>query len=84
MNKFRVCLVILVITLVLPWSLSWALESSIQPTGVVRYNAAKAQDGYTLVTHNMSNRAFFAGHGRLHCSHMADEIQCRPIRHAAA
>jgi hypothetical protein len=39
-------------------SAAYALESSIQPTGLVLYKQGKALDGYTLVTHNSSNRAF--------------------------
>jgi hypothetical protein len=35
-----------------------ALESSIQPTGLLVYKQGKALDGYTLVSHNASKRAF--------------------------
>jgi hypothetical protein len=58
MRKNRLVLAVLIVGLALVSASAWALESSIQPTGVLRYNAAKALDGYTLVTSNTSNQAF--------------------------
>jgi hypothetical protein len=49
---------VLAIAMILAGGTAWALESSKQPIVLVRYNAAKAEDGYTQVTHNASNRAF--------------------------
>jgi hypothetical protein len=58
MRRKFVGVLMLVVGLTLSWSTTWALESSIQPTGLYRYNKAKALQGYTLVTHNYSPRAF--------------------------
>ena len=56
MKRFNACL--LVLFLVLPASWVFALESSIQPTGLLQLNRDKAFDGYTLVTSTTSKRAF--------------------------
>ena len=58
MKKKPLILTVLIAAMVLAGTTAWALESSIQPTGVLRYNAEKAQDGYTLFTSNTSNQAF--------------------------
>ena len=43
----------IILGLVLLCNVAWALESSVQPTGVLRYDKDKAQDGYTLITWNL-------------------------------
>jgi len=53
MKKRCLLLGCLIIGLVLSWNIAWALESSIQPTGLLRYDKQKAQDGFTLVTFNV-------------------------------
>ena len=58
MKKQRFMVGIVAAILLLGCTLAFALESSIQPTGLIRYNKAKAFQGYTLVTSNTSNRAF--------------------------
>ena len=56
MRKSIAAIFLLILVLAVP--AAYSLESSVQPTGLIRYNVQKAQDGYTLVTHNSSNRAF--------------------------
>jgi hypothetical protein len=58
MKKRGLAILVLIVALSLAGGSAWALESTIQPTGLVRYNPEKALDGYTLVTHNYSDRAF--------------------------
>jgi hypothetical protein len=58
MKKYRFMVGVVAAVLLLGCTVAFALESSIQPTGVIRYNKAKAFQGYTLVTANTSNRAF--------------------------
>ena len=58
MRKHALLLTFIAAILVLGCATAFALESTIQPTGLYRYNKAKALQGYTLVTHNFSDRAF--------------------------
>ena len=56
MKRLKVCLLVLFLVLSASWA--FALESSIQPTGLLQMNREKAFDGYTLVTSTTSKRAF--------------------------
>jgi hypothetical protein len=58
MKKYRFTVGVVAAVLLLGFTVAFALESSIQPTGLIRYNTAKAFQGYTLVTSNTSNQAF--------------------------
>lgn len=54
MKRFNACLLVLFLVLSASWV--FALESSIQPTGLLQMNREKAFDGYTLVTSTTSKR----------------------------
>jgi hypothetical protein len=56
MRKTKLVVGIVVAFLFLSCTMAFALESSIQPTGLLRFNKAKAFDGYTLV--GTGNKAF--------------------------
>jgi hypothetical protein len=57
MKKNSLLIGIIAIVSVLSCTMVLALESSIQPTGLIRFNAGKAFEGYTLVTSNTSDQA---------------------------
>lgn len=58
MKKTNILVGTIAIVLVLSCTMAFALESSIQPTGLLQYNAGKTFDGYTLFTSNTSDQAF--------------------------